>query len=116
MQVLESEFVVFCDIDQTLVMHNDQGLYSVANPYTQSMVNFDLNWPHIELLKQYKERGMAVALWSAAGYKWAQVIANFVNKQFPLDPLHVDLILTKPIKFVDDLEAHEVLGQRVYLE
>jgi hypothetical protein len=50
-------------------------------------------------------------VWSAGGVQWAKTVVNTLGLAD-----YVDLIITKPSKFVDDLPADQVLGQRIYLK
>lgn len=115
MQILESEFIVTCDVDETLIMHNSSGIRALINPYSNEIVDFNAHTRHIDLIVQYRNRGYKVVVWSAAGYKWAQVVVEYLKKEFP--KFDVDMVMTKPSKYIDDLEtATEILGQRVYLK
>lgn len=114
MQVIENESIVFFDVDQTLVMHENVrplGGLDIINPYSGSKISVSINNKHVELLKQFKGRGMFIIVWSAAGVLWAQAVVNALGLQD-----EVDMVMTKSSKFVDDLEADQVLGQRIYLK
>ena len=114
MQVITNEHIVGIDIDETLVHHlkdhTDTSL-EILNPYSGSIIICDPIEKHIELLKQYKGRGLCVVVWSKAGCQWAEMVI----KELQLEE-YVDLVMTKFDRFVDDLEAHEVLGERVYID
>lgn len=113
MQVINAEHLVMFDVDETLVSHTDEEDYNflVVNPYSNSSVKLKEIFKHTELLKQYKGRGMFVVVWSKAGCLWADIVI----KHLMLED-YVDLILTKPDRYVDDLEADRILGERVYLK
>jgi len=116
MKVFENEYVVAFDVDDTLVMWDEPsqpgvGKVSFVDPYDGSFHYLTPHKKHVDLLKKYKARGMMVMVWSAGGAKWAEaVLMTLKLTEF------VDVVMTKPSKFVDDLQAHEVLGQRVYLK
>lgn len=112
MQVIQNESIVMVDIDQTLVMHSRQNdSFVIVNPYSGSQISLMRNEKHIELLKQLKGRGMFVIVWSAAGVLWAQSVIDTLELQD-----YVDIVMTKSSKYVDDLHAAEILGQRIYLK
>lgn len=110
MIVIKNEHVVCFDVDQTLFMHTRDGVWKIINPYSGSDIYGNANHSHIELMKQYKSRGLYVIVWSKAGVLWVEAVI----KQFNLEKL-VDLIITKPDRHVDDLTAEFILGERVYL-
>lgn len=117
MQVIENEFLVAYDIDDTIVMWDAEFDYTHADkvefkdPYDGKLVYLTPNKKHIDLLKKHKAQGMAVMVWSAGGAKWARSVIDTLELSE-----YVDIILTKPVKFVDDLQASEILGQRIYLK
>lgn len=117
MQIFENEYVVAIDCDDTLVMwdvnHTQPHENSVAFicPYDGSTNHLIPNKKHIDFLKKCKGRGMCIMVWSAGGVLWAEAVINTLGLSD-----YVDLIITKPSKYVDDLFAKDILGQRVYLK
>lgn len=116
MELIESEMIVYFDCDDSLCMWTDN-IYlpggdkiEFEDPYDSSLVYLIPHYRHIKLLKDYKERGYTVIIWSAAGYRWAQVVAKILELEE-----YIDYCQSKPIKFVDDLQASEILGDRVYI-
>lgn len=111
MLYLENEMIVYFDCDDTLVMHQiNNNKIEIKDPYSNTSCFLTPHKRHIKLLKDFKSRGYTVVVWSAAGAKWA----NEVVKSLDLKD-SVDLVISKPLKFVDDLPASEVLGSRIYL-
>jgi len=110
---IDNEHIVAIDVDQTLFMHDDDLFFpdKIINPYSKSVIKGSANFTHIELLKQYKSRGLFVIVWSKAGVLWAEAVI----KHYKLEP-YVDLITTKFDRYVDDLEAKDILGERVYIK
>lgn len=114
MKVIKNESVVMWDIDETLVMRpkqNDGNVVKFVNPYTNKEYWLRPHGTHIELMKVQKSRGCVNIAWSANGYKWAQHVIETLKLQD-----YVELVITKPIKYFDDLQAEQILGTRVYLE
>lgn len=113
----ENEYVVACDVDDTLVMWEDnfnqphEGAIEFIDPYDGSKNYLKPHMKHVNLLKKYKGRGMCVMVWSAAGVKWAKAVVNTLGLQD-----YVDLVITKPSKYIDDLDASQILGNRIYLK
>lgn len=115
--LIGNEMIVMFDVDDTLVMwanHNHwlpkPGKYEFVDPYDQTTVYLYPHKAHIALLKKYKAQGYTVFVWSAGGGLWAQEVVNVLQLND-----HVDFIMSKPLKYVDDLQAKEVLGSRVYI-
>lgn len=117
MQVFDNEYVVAFDIDDTIVIWSGnhtqphEGSIPFLDPYDGTTNHLVPYQKHIDLLKKYKGRGMCVMVWSAGGVQWAKSVINTLGLSD-----YVDLIITKPSKFVDDLPADQVLGQRIYLK
>lgn len=111
MQIIENEHISCFDVDQTLFMHTPGYLFNIVNPYTNTPMVGMINNGHVELLKQHKARGMFIIVWSKAGAQWA----NAVVKKLKLEE-YVDLILTKPDKYCDDLTGDKILGEHIYLK
>lgn len=114
---INNDLLVVCDVDDTLIMHSypdefkDEAIqvpdcYDPNNAYT--VVPHKL---HIKVLKDFKARGYHVIVWSAAGAKHAKTIVDALGLQD-----HVNTVMSKPIKYMDDLEAHQILGARIYLK
>jgi predicted HAD superfamily phosphohydrolase YqeG len=97
--VLESDKVLYVDVDNTLVLW-DKDTYK---PHKG----------HVNLIKQFKARGQKVVVWSAGGYVWALKVV----KELGLEE-YVDLVLSKPSWWADDLRADGVLPEvnRIYLD
>lgn len=101
MFVVESDKVLYCDVDDTLIVWDDQ--HATYKPHKK----------HIALIKRFFERGQPVIIWSAGGYKWALRI----TKELGLEN-HVTAVLCKPVWWMDDLTATEVLLEsgRIYFK
>lgn len=110
---LDNEMTAFFDVDDTLVMHDDnfpRDLY-INDPYMSGHVMLVRRHErHIKLLKDFKSRGYSIVVWSAGGAKWARTVVDALELQN-----FVDICMSKPLKYVDDLPANEVLGARIYL-
>jgi len=114
-QIIGNDFIVFVDCDDTLCMwvnpdSPSAGAVEFIEPYTKSTLYLHPHFQHIELIKKYKQQGYTVIVWSAGGSLWAKEV---VDKLGISDD--VDFVMSKSIKFVDDLPANEVLVGRVYI-
>lgn len=120
---IEGDEVIFCDVDETLVMWDMKENYYSQRPHPGCrLFNFvSKDFPngivfsllphviHIELLKKYKDQKKTIVVWSAGGVDWAE----FVVKELGLQE-HVDLVISKPLRYVDDLNCKAWMGNRVY--
>lgn len=117
MKTVGNEVNVFCDVDDTLVhWHNDYSKpgddkIKIIDPYDKSVNYLKPHKKHIRLLKKMKGRGNFIIVWSAGGFKWAEAVV----KALKLEDV-VDLVMTKPAKYVDDLDASVWIGSRIYLK
>jgi len=107
---MNNESVICFDVDETLIMHK-AGKLKVKDPYVEKTYHkVKPHNKHIQLLKTHKGRGYCIVVWSAGGVKWAENVVKALDLES-----YVDLIITKPLKYVDDLEADKILTSRVYL-
>ena len=112
MKAIINEKIIAFDVDDTLVMWPDEKCdkcIPIVDPNDNST-----NWVrphefHIDLLKKHVGRGYTVMVWSQGGYAWAGAVV----KELALDN-YVDFVMTKPIKYVDDLACQEWMGQHLY--
>lgn len=115
-----SETVVVVDCDDTLCMWSDkftqphEGAIPFHDPYDNSTNYLKPHTMHVELIKKYKGRGFHIIVWSAAGCQWAKSVVETLGLTD-----YVDQIMTKPIKYVDDItddnRISRILGTRVYI-
>lgn len=119
MQVIRNERTVFCDVDETLVMHDlvrygqNAGSTTVVvlDPYTNSTVYLIVNEPMERLFREELKRGATVFVWSRNGYQWAEAVLTAMR--LDLDSVFV---LSKPYSYFDDIPIEKWLTNRVYLK
>lgn len=116
--ILEKEIVVLVDTDNTIAKwskkHNipGEGRIEFICPYSKEKIYLKPHLVHLRLIKQYKSRGYGVIVASKAGYAWSKEVVEKLGIEE-----YVDLIMTKPDKWVDDSDkAEDVIGCRVFLE
>lgn len=114
MRVISQEAVVVIDIDETLVMwgkaKKNEKVIHITCPYGHQQETLRPHKGHIKVLKDRHARGAYIIVWSAGGYQWA----NAVVKALGLEQ-YVNQVMTKPCMYVDDKEAADILGERLYL-
>lgn len=113
MKVIESEKIICFDVDDTLVMHSGKEIdkiqiYDTTDGTYRKVVPHKF---HINLLKRHYHRGFKIIVWSQDGYKWAESVV----RHFELDP-YITIVMTKPIKYVDDLDVGNWMGQHLYFK
>jgi hypothetical protein len=109
-----NETITCYDVDETLVLwFNDCDISKKINivcPYSGAATWLKPHHRHIDLLKKHHGRKNYIIVWSAGGVLWAEAVVKALGLEE-----YVDLVMTKPTKFVDDLPANEILGTHIYL-
>lgn len=106
------EMPIVVDVDDTLLMWHD---YDFNNCVEVTDIAGEVHFrkvhkKHVDLLKTHAERGYQVIVWSANGAWWAEECVRVLELED-----YVDLILCKPVKYIDDLPCQEWMGSRVYI-
>lgn len=103
MDVIANYRVIFSDVDDTLITsHPIEGetgapIYIVKDLYT--LVRYPII-RHVTMLQEMKAKGNTIIVWSQSGYDWCEDIV----KALALEP-YVDYCMTKPVVYIDDLDA-----------
>ena len=106
------------DVDETLVLHFKSDGSTGPNMSYYSEVSDDFGHSqlikahskHVNLLHNHLQRGYQVIVWSKAGWSWAANVVKFLG----LEDENI-IVMSKPIAYVDDLEASEFMTNRIYL-
>lgn len=107
---ITNENVIFVDVDGTLITKEQNSFPAIS--FTNYGIE-EVRYPilsHINLIKKNKARGLFIVVWSQNGYLWCKEV---ISKLELTD--YVDMVMTKPSIYVDDLPAHEWTF-RVFLE
>lgn len=119
MKVISNEKTVFFDVDETLVLAPKdpdgtillKDLAIVADPlYPDGSIKRLKHHAMIRLLREEHQRGSFVVVWSRGGFEWAAAVIHALGLESC-----VDLIMTKPMVYFDDLPIEEWLPHRVYI-
>jgi hypothetical protein len=115
MKILAKEQIVFFDIDSTLILENQpSSMHDIKVEDPLDSTHHVWVQPHtamIRLLKEEYSRGSTVIVWSRGGYQWA---ANVI-KALGLEEM-VNMAMSKPMVYFDDMPIEKWLPYRVYLE
>lgn len=115
MKTIANEQIVFCDADDTLILH-DVAKYPklpkllVYDPYMHCMQLVAIHLPHVQLIRERAARGAHIVVWSAGGYKWAKAVVLALGLEDC-----VAACMSKPIMMLDDLPVKKALGSTLYL-
>jgi hypothetical protein len=118
MTTIERDGVVCFDVDSTLVEEKFlnkkdivMDVIEIPHPLRGCELTYRLPLKrNIQLLKDMHTRGRFIVVWSQAGWQWADAVVRALELQN-----FVDLIIEKPIAYVDDLECQQFMGQRIFL-
>lgn len=99
--VLESDKTLYVDVDDTLVIWDH--MHATYAPHKV----------HLAKIEEFLARGQAVVIWSAGGYAWAKRVTEELGLFG-----RVSAVLCKPVWWMDDLTADEVLlkSGHIYLK
>lgn len=106
MYKLNGNLIVYCDVDNTLVLFglpDDENTIVLFENQIECRIR--PNKKIIEKLKEHKLRGHTVVVWSQGGVDWAETVVKQLNLQSV-----VDVVMTKPTWFIDDLSSNEFMG------
>jgi hypothetical protein len=110
MKRVAKERLLFVDVDDTLVLwdKSEHGTNVEIECYGH-VTRLQAHYKNIMLLKKFVKLGYGVVVWSRTGAEWAEAVCNGLN----LDHL-VDLYLTKPMYYMDDLPCETWMGERIW--
>jgi len=113
MTKIPGERTLFVDCDDTLVMW-DLSKYPDL-PRIQldcyGPVTLIPNQKNINLVKKFSKLGYTIVVWSQTGVDWAETVAKAVGiEEF------VDVCISKPTYYLDDLSSDAWLDRRIYRE
>lgn len=113
MKTIRNENILVCDVDETLyISTSDKSLKTrpVWDEVTNSWLKIQPHEPHVRLLLDQKARGRFLIVWSKNGYAWAEAVVNALGLSST-----VDMIMTKPMAYVDDSPVSEWLTERIFI-
>ena len=114
MIITKNEDIAPFDIDSTLVLPYNQehgAIVKILDPVTGGYIVQRRHDAMIRLVKEARQRGSYVLVWSRGGWEWAQNVI----KALELEP-YVHQIMSKPRASYDDTPVENWLKDRVYIE
>ena len=111
----DKKSVVAFDVDDTLIMWDkvSDNMVTVTLPGEDGFTEtFAVHTSHVQMLKDFKKTcRYTVVVWSQSGHDWAEAVVRALDLED-----HVDLVMSKPSRHVDDLTSNHWLGQHIYKE
>lgn len=106
-----NEFIYF-DVDDTLVSWRNypQGTersLPFTDPQTKAIEMLEPIQKTIAALINHKKEGKTIIVWSAGGSEWAEEVVKTLQLE-----QYVDVCLTKPKEYYDDIPCTEFMGTR----
>tara|TARA_R100001086_G_scaffold156380_1_gene83647 strand:- start:1846 stop:2199 length:354 start_codon:yes stop_codon:yes gene_type:complete len=98
----ESKFIYF-DVDETLIRWHPIESEIIIDGHAMG-----INWNVIKYMRKCKANGMTVVVWSQGGCEWAEEVVKVLNIESM-----VDVCLSKPSIYVDDLGQFAWMGEWV---
>lgn len=118
MKVIKSEHILPVDVDSTLILYDydatlpDVETIFIPDPYdATNNIAVKPHTANIKLLKEKHTRNYKILVWSQGGFQWAEAVVRALHLEE-----YVDLIMTKPHCYIDDLPCTEWMGSRLYLK
>ncbi len=113
MKTIASEKTVMIDVDDTLVMWDEctKREINFKDPYSGELLTAWVNENNVRLLKEKARRGYTVIVWSLGGYAHAAAVVKALKLQ-----KYVDVCMTKPSCYIDDMPVCAWFPARVYLK
>ena len=109
---IEDGPIAYFDVDDTLVMWEpldpatDSTVEAIPflDPNDGSTIFLQPHRKHIKMLKRHALSGHKIVVWSHGGSDWAEAVVDQLNLRG-----YVDVIMSKPSWYYDDLPAGEFL-------
>lgn len=104
MRVINNEYIVCVDCDDTLVLLNHK-----APDIFIKGIPVKIHQAHVQAIKEHHARGHYVIVWSAGGSAWATLVVQLLGLT-----AHVDHVQAKPTWYVDDIKDASLWMQHYF--
>lgn len=101
--------VAYVDVDNTLIAWEDNGEIPLTLISPLGTYNVYPMWKNIHLISELRAVGWQIYVWSQGGADHAERVINLLGLQDK-----VDLIMSKPTIYVDDLPFESQFIKRVW--
>lgn len=116
-KILPDRETIYFDVDDTLVVwdvwqgREDECLTFEKWKYNSN--NVVPHYEHIAKLKQHKEEGDVIVVWTQGGSEWGEAVVKALNLEN-----YVDIIMNKPDAYYDDLHVWQFMPEmlRTYIK
>ena len=112
MKILKREHIRPFDVDGCLIVDQPGGAYNidVYDAVTKQYIKVGVNSNMVRLLKEERQRGSYIVVWSRSGWEWAANVVRALNLE-----QYVDRVMSKPIVYFDDTPVEHWLKDRVFI-
>jgi histidinol phosphatase-like enzyme len=111
MEKFLNDKIIYIDCDDTLVLQDFK-----SEEHQRDLIAFNdfgkIKWmpPNkkvVDDLKRYKKQKYTIVVWSQQGGGWAKEVVTKLGLE-----KYVDLVISKPLVFIDDLPAFVFMSER----
>lgn len=114
MVVIDNFHIIFVDVDDTLIFDYNQTLNPDDGVIIEHAGGTEMVVPHkkhINLIKSLHAQGYAIIVMSQGGWDWARAVVEGLELTS-----YITAVMTKPEKYIDDMDVKSWLKERIYLE
>lgn len=112
MKIITNPNVVMFDVDRTLIEPYEEHKHSLSDKITISTPSGNEDFVELKhvtrILKRQHVQQHFIVVWSQGGDYWATVVLKALNLQD-----YVDLVITKPKWYHDDVDANEFMTRSI---
>jgi hypothetical protein len=118
MRVLNTEQLLCCDVDGTLLMWgtewcNDREKRAFfTDPYNGNVATVNINTANLKIVRDRLARGATIMVWSQSGWQWAKACVEALG----LEDEEKVVVTTKPLAYIDDKTCEKWMGDHINLD
>lgn len=106
MKVISGNKFVYFDVDDTLIDWNKRNTEKSLcfQDSSGGIWQMEPKWEIVKRLKAHKKNGDTIVVWSQGGWDWAMEVVETLGIE-----QHVDVVLSKPHEYYDDIHCNEFM-------